>query len=289
LVLLHGGAGGWDPKSEDAMRRATAALRAIGQSAIASLEAGEDPLEVTVACLKALETDEQFNAGRGSTLQADGVPRLSAALMDGRQQSFSGVISSTYNTHPSLLARHLQRCDARVLTAPGTELLARELGLPVASALTPDRIKRWTDRAMKEEQACDTVGALVRSPDGHLVAGTSTGGRGFEYPGRVSDSATVAGTYCSNVAGISATGTGEQIVDDAVAARLETRRRDGATLRAASESCFKEAMERGRAYGWIAHDLGGFWAVAHTTPSMSFVVIGAAEGEVAASRPPPAN
>ena len=51
-----------------------------------------------------------------------------------------------------------------------------------------------------------------------LAAGTSTGGRGFEYPG-VTDSATVAGNYASRFAAISATGIGEEIVDDALAAR----------------------------------------------------------------------
>ena len=283
MVLLHGGAGGWDPKSPEAMLRATTALREIARTGVERLRQGADALDVVTECLQAMETDEQFNAGKGATLQADGVPRLTAALMDGARQSFSGVISATYANHPSLLARHLQAWDTRVLTQPGTELLARELGLKVESALTPARVKRWTERALQGGAFCDTVGCLVRTPDRRLVAGTSTGGRGYEYPGRVSDSATVAGTYCSALAGVSATGTGEQIVDDAVAARLETRRRDGQSLAEASHRCLAEALERKRAYGWIAHDRDGHWAVAHTTPSMSFVVIGEVEGEVASS------
>jgi L-asparaginase len=116
-----------------------------------------------------------------------------------------------------------------------------------------------------------------------LFAGTSTGGRGFEYPGRVSDSATVAGTYCTAYAAVSATGVGEQIIDDALAARLETRRRDGHTLEAASRQCFKEAVARQRAYGWIALDADGFWASAHNTKAMSFVVFDSTHGELASS------
>jgi L-asparaginase len=166
-----------------------------------------------------------------------------------------------------------------VLTSPGAELLARELGLPVADLVTPARRKRWYDRG------CDTVGCLVRTASGQLYAGTSTGGRGYETPGRVSDSATVAGTYCTGFAAVSATGVGEEIVDDAVAARLETRRRDGLSLADAAHRCFEEAKAKSRAYGWIAADAQGFWSAVHTTPAMTYIVIGAEEGEVTSSSP----
>lgn len=286
MVLLHGGAAATDPSGQAAVNTATVALRAIAVKALASLKEGTQPLDVVVGCLQAMELDELFNAGRGAALQADGQARLTAALMDGPKQTFSGVISASYLTHPSLIAKHLQTQSSRVLTTPGTELVARELGLPIESALAPARIKNWTDRLAKGETFCDTVGALIRTRDGKLYAGTSTGGRGFEFPGRVSDSATVAGTYCTSVAGISATGIGEQIVDDALAARLETRCRDGATLEAASRQCFKEARAKNRGYGWIVVDSAGFWAAAHATPSMTFVVHSDEDREVASSYTP---
>ncbi len=263
---------------------ATAALRRIAARGMGLLRSGTAPLDVVVECLKDLEVDERFNAGRGASLQADGQARLTAALMDGPRLSFSGVISISYVLHPSVLARHLQEQSSRVLTSPGAEILARELGLPVADNVTPERLKRWYKKSAKEDDACDTVGCLVRTADGKLYAGTSTGGRGFETPGRVSDSCTVAGTYCSTFAAVSATGTGEQIVDDAVAARLETRRRDGMSLESASRRCFAEAKDLKRRYGWIAVDCDGSWTAAHTTPAMTYVVLGDHEGEVAASR-----
>ena len=127
----------------------------------------------------------------------------------------------------------------------------------------------------------DTVGCLIRTAEGNLYAGTSTGGRGFEFPGRVSDSATVAGNYASDFAAVSATGTGEEIVDDAVSARLETRCRDGASLKAAVQKSIVEATGRKRSYGFIAVTPNGDFAAAHTTPSMTFAVFG--EGKVLAS------
>jgi L-asparaginase len=283
LVLLHGGAGGMDPKSPAAMLDATTSLRSIATAAMRSLEAGKPAIDVVTEALQAMELDPQFNAGRGSALQADGQARLTAALMDGAKQSFSGVISSTYLVHPSLLARHLQGESARVLTSPGTELLARTLHLPIESAVTPARLAQWQRRASENGLFCDTVGCVVRTPDGRLFVGASTGGRGYEYPGRVSDSGTVAGTYGSAFAAIAATGTGEEIVDDALAARLETRRRDGATLEQASQRCFTEGQERKRAYGWICADRDGAWGVAHLTPSMAHVVMTSGGQEISAS------
>jgi len=120
----------------------------------------------------------------------------------------------------------------------------------------------------------DTVGCVIKTEDGHLIAGSSTGGRGFEYPGRISDTSTVAGNYSSKFAAIAVTGIGEEIMDDAVAPRIETRVRDGKSLKDATENTFKEASNRKRKYGWIAIDKLGNWNVSFTTPQMPFLVIG---------------
>jgi L-asparaginase len=287
-VFLHGGAGSQDTRYGALHRQATAALRQIAAAAQQEIGRGLAPIEVVMHCLQAMECDPQFNAGRGATLQADGQARLTASIMDGPRQRFSGVIGVTDVLHPSMLARHLQEASARVLTPPGTTLLARQLGLPVESPVTPERLRRWYEATASRLEAvdgCDTVGCVLRTADGQLFCGTSTGGRGGEVPGRVSDSATVAGTYCSRFAGISATGVGEELVDDALAARLETRRRDGASLQDASHRSFEEAWTQQRSYGWIALDREGFWALAHTTPSMSYLLLSSEDGEVAASAP----
>ena len=64
-------------------------------------------------------------------------------LWDGNRQSFSGVISAMYIPNPSILALQLQKRRAKVLTNPGTELLARELKLPIHTNLTEKRSKNW--------------------------------------------------------------------------------------------------------------------------------------------------
>ncbi len=268
LVIVHGGAPArvTDPVK---IKRATQALLQISAACLAEF-ANRGTCEVVVAALKAMEADPQFNAGLGGSLQSDGQVRVSAGLMDGARQSFSGVINALEVEHPSLIAQRLQELPSRVISQPGVQELARELGLPPRNLVTEERRAEWEKRSA--DGGFDTTGCVVRSADGRLAAGTSTGGRSFEFPGRVSDSPTVAGNYASSVAAISATGIGEEIVDDALAARVETRRRDGMTLEQACRRSFEEAVARGRHYGWIALDGDGAWVVAHTTTSMSYAV-----------------
>src|SRR5690606_12655053 len=78
--------------------------------------------------------------------------------------------------------------------------------------------------------------------DGNIAAATSTGGKGFEIPGRVSDSPTVAGNYANSFAGISCTGIGEDIVSAGLAVKIATRVTDGLSLKEAVERCFGELL-----------------------------------------------
>jgi L-asparaginase len=75
---------------------------------------------------------------------------------------------------------------------------------------------------------------------GDLAAATSTGGKGFEVPGRVSDSATAAGNYSNSFAAVSCTGVGEDIVSGAIAVKIVTRVTDGLTLHNATEKTLDE-------------------------------------------------
>lgn len=274
LVILHGGCGPQDPKGNN-IEKSTVSLTEISKKAIAMYKDGKALADIATFCIQEMEKDKKFNAGIGSALQSDGMARLSAALMDGAKQQFSGVICAKYIHHPSILAKELQNRTARVLTSPGTELLAREMNIPVESYLTKKRSEKWLQTLQQnyfDMYANDTVGCLIKDSNNNLIAASSTGGRGFEYPGRVSDSATVAGTYASKYAAIAVTGHGEQITDDAVAARIETRVRDGMDLHEACDKCLNEASAHERKYGWIALDASGAWSVCKTTEFMTFVV-----------------
>jgi L-asparaginase len=273
-LLLHGGAG-----PEDSAKKAIH-VEELTQIARQALKRQTHGSEVILSAIKGMEDSENYNAGRGAALQSDGLARLTAAYMNGAQQTFSAVISTPYLKNPIELAESLQTKSSRVLTVPGSELLARELGHPIELNLTNARVARWAKRVSESGKQWDTVGATFFDGADSFWAGTSTGGRGFEVPGRVSDSGTVAGNFASRFAAVSATGIGEQIVDAGLAVRLETRVRDGSSLRDASRRCFQEAQNLQHQYGWIAVS-NGSWAAAYTTPGMIFVAM-AADGSVLA-------
>ena len=99
-----------------------------------------------------------------------------------------------------------------------------------------------------------TIGVVALDTQGSLAAGTSTGGKGFERIGRVSDSAMPAGNYATAQAAISCTGIGEDIIDECLAARIVVRVTDGLSLHQAFERSFTEAARNQRDFGAIGLD-----------------------------------
>lgn len=258
-LIVHGGAGRFDPAAELAQQR-DAWLQGLADRLWPRLRSGAPALEVAYSALSELEASGLFNAGRGAALQRDGLARLSAAVMDGERQKFSGVQLVTHLSQPSRLAFALQEEDESVLGPFGAQLLARRLGIPPQIPFSSLQARRWLEQheaGSGGEREGGTVGVVVLDQEGRLAAATSTGGGRGNGPERMSDSATVAGTYASRHAAISCTGIGEEIVDDALAARLETRIREGRSLCDCCECMLQEAGERSRCYGWIALDRYG--------------------------------
>lgn len=97
-----------------------------------------------------------------------------------------------------------------------------------------------------------TIGVVALDQYGRISAGTSTGGKGLEKVGRVSDSAMPAGNYANSYAGVSCTGIGEDIIDECLAAKIVIRVTDGLSLNEAMEKSMKEAWENKRDLGAIA-------------------------------------
>src|SRR5690606_20778574 len=105
---------------------------------------------------------------------------------------------------------------------------ARANGFEKFSTEIPQRREEYN--AKLAATGTGTVGCVAIDANRNLAAATSTGGKGFEIPGRISDSATVAGNYVNQHCGVSLTGVGEDIVSGAVAAKIVTRVTDGMSL-----------------------------------------------------------
>jgi L-asparaginase len=272
-LIIHGGAGS-SLQSKGGVEAVRQALYGVVEKVYAQLEQGAIALDAVILGCQLLENEPRFNAGTGSVLQSDGQVRMSASLMDGITQRFSGVINVSQVKNPIDLAQVLQTSADRVLSEKGADLLSRELQIPIYDPLTELRLQEWMQeragnfqRAMAgvvaEKESADasagrgTIGVVALDKWGQIAAGTSTGGKGFERIGRVSDSAMPAGNYANPYAGISCTGIGEDIIDECLAARIVVRVTDGLTLAAAFERSFREAVANQRDLGAIGIDQTG--------------------------------
>ena len=223
--------------------------------------------EAVLYAIRALENCPLFNAGTGSRIQADGEIRMSAALMDGNANRFSGIINVQYVKNPIDLAALLAEEQFKVLAGPEATRYARAQGVLSHSPYTKHRLQEFQKKAFGRS---GTVGAVAVDKDGAIYAATSTGGVGGETPGRVSDSATVAGNYATGRVGVSCTGVGEEIVNHATAARVAVRVEDGMALREAVAKTIGEARARGYTFGLIALDRDGEVVVDQTAGRVLF-------------------
>lgn len=237
-LIIHGGFFSESSTNQETKVAKQQALTDITRKAADFLKT-HTALETVIYAVALLEDNELFNAGIGSQIQSDGKVRLSAALMDGKRGRFSGVINLEDVKNPVKVAAMLLDTDDRVLSGEGAQNYARAHGFPYFDPITLQRKSEFEARINQEERK-GTVGCVALDAAGNLAAATSTGGKGFEIPGRVSDSATVAGNYANKFAGISCTGVGEDIVSAALAAKIVTRVTDGATLAAACTRSFAE-------------------------------------------------
>ena len=236
-ILIHGGFFSESSQSNETKHKKQQALLEI-------LNQGKDflknhsALESAFYTAKLLDDNPLFNAGIGSQIQSDCKIRMSAALMDGVNQKFSGVINIEDIQNPVLIAQKLMKEEDRVLGGIGATNYAKDAGFPMFSTETAERRHEFLTK--KQSLGTGTIGCVVQDRKGRLAAATSTGGKGFEIPGRISDSATIAGNYANEYCAISCTGVGEDIVSGGLATKIVTRVTDGMPLEKAFEKSFNE-------------------------------------------------
>jgi L-asparaginase len=273
-LIIHGGAGS-SLHGKGGLEAVRNSLSKIITDVYSLLVAGANASEAVVRGCQMLEDNPRFNAGTGSVLQSDGQIRMSASLMDSLSGRFSGVINVSRVKNPIEMALFLQNSQDRVLSDYGSAELARELQVPCYSGLTDLRLKEWMlerednfksamagvvaepEIAESSNAGRGTIGVVALDAYGNLASGTSTGGKGFERIGRVSDSAMPAGNYATKYAGVSCTGIGEDIIDECLAAKIVIRVSDGMSLKEAMLRSFTEASKNDRDLGAIALDATG--------------------------------
>ena len=237
-LIIHGGFFSESRTNQEVKHAKQQALREIVQLGYKYLET-HNAIETVVYTVCLLEDCDLFNAGTGSQIQSDGKIRMSASLMNGKTMQFAGVINIENIRNPIRVAEKLLTMEDKVLSGRGAQEFARENGFKHYNPEIPQRRHEY-EKKLSDSIRLGTVGCVALDFYGDLAAATSTGGKGFEIPGRVSDSATAAGNYVNECAGISCTGVGEDIVSGAVAPKIVTRVTDGMSLQLATMKTLNE-------------------------------------------------
>ncbi len=266
-IIIHGGFFSESSTSAQTKFEKQQALEFIVRQSYEFLES-HSALETVAFAVSLLEDDALFNAGTGSQIQSDGKIRMSAAIMDGHSMKMSGVINIEQVKNPVQVAQLLLDSEDKILGGEGATAFARKLGFDAFSTEIPQRREEYL--AKKGASQLGTVGCVALDKIGNLAVATSTGGKGFELPGRISDSATVAGNYANANCAVSCTGVGEDIVSGAVAAKIVTRVTDGMPISQAFSKTFDELKPFDGFAGAIAIDNNGEIFHLDSHPSMVF-------------------
>ncbi len=297
IILVHGGAGIY---GDETLPQAVAGVQAAAAAGFAVLRQGGTAVAAVIAAVQTLEDDPRFNAGRGSTLTADGTVENDAAIMSGEDLSAGGVAVLTGFRNPILVAEALRReGNSVLLAAEGARRFALAAGFaPIdpEELVTEAQRSRWRAELAKREadrthkttpgEKLGTVGAVACDARGHVAAGTSTGGLLFKISGRVGDTPILgAGTYADDQGGAaSCTGHGEAILKVGMAKLAVDQLRAGASAQDAAHFAIRTLGERaGGQGGLIVVSPRGEIGVAFNTERMSRAYQDATHAEAVAA------
>lgn len=270
-MVLHGGAGTFTRQTISREEEA-----ATGRALERALKRGTDILkrggsarEAVIASVIEMEDDPLFNAGHGAVFTHEATHELDAAIMDGHTRQAGAACGLTTVKNPIGLAEAVLLHSGHVLLAgSGAERFADErpeIARVPNDYFSTEARRKQLEEAQAHERAFGkgayfgTVGAVALDSQGHIAAGTSTGGLSNKRFGRIGDSPILgAGTFASELVGVSATGSGEFFMRTLAAHSVDSRVRYAKEpLDAAAHSVISEVGALGGEGGLIALDRFG--------------------------------
>ncbi len=256
MLAIHGGAGTilrqtTTPETEQAY---LAALMDILHAGEGLLRRGASALDAVEECVRLLEEDERFNAGRGAVYTAAATHELDASVMEGHTRRAGAVAGLRTTRNPVRAARAVMESSGHVmLIGPSADAFAAAQGLEQVAPDwfgTPARLAQLrrvqgegrqamldhdgahrlqvtpVGAPLDERHKFGTVGAVALDLQGRLAAATSTGGMTNKKPGRVGDSPILgAGCYADDTVAVSCTGAGEAFMRSLAAHEVSAQMR----------------------------------------------------------------
>jgi beta-aspartyl-peptidase (threonine type) len=277
-LAAHGGAGVIRP-----LKRSLKAMEQALEEGYELLEAGASALDAVERTIVMLEDHPDFNAGKGSRLQLDGIIRMDASIMEGDALKAGAVAGIEDVANPIRSARAvMEMTDHVLLVGEKAKRFALSQGLGEGDVYTKRRLESWrkslrTDH--RHKRMCrdifegETVGAVALDRSGSVVSGSSTGGGTHMLPGRVGDTPVIgAGIYADSKCGaVSATGPGEHIVRTVLSKAVVDLMAAGMTPNRALKTGAQRLYRATGGYvGAVAVDPEGRIGIWHTTPHMYY-------------------
>ena len=290
IVVIHGGAGNLTEKSLSKEDQ-EAYLKSLKETLTLGFEQykkSESSLAIVEACIRLMENNALFNAGKGAVINAKGDIELDASIMNGEDLKAGAVSGIKTVKNPISLARVVMDKTQHVyISGSGAEELARSQGLEIVNPdyfLTEKR-KVQREKILKALQVPTNEGAEKTTPEKHgtvgcvaidqkqnLAAGTSTGGMMGKHPGRVGDTPIIgAGTYANNATcAVSCTGHGEFFIRYGVAKTVSDLMlyKKQTLIKAANSIIHTTLKPIGGTGGLIALDRKGNYATTFNTSGM---------------------
>lgn len=192
------------------------------QKALEVLNNGGMAVDAVHQAVMVVEADRtNTSVGLGGYPDRDGHVTLDACIMD--QDGNAGSVTFLENIeHPVAVARMVMDTTPHVmLSGEGAKQFALANGFQLRKGLTPEALKAYEDwlktskyKPVVSPENHDTIGLLVRTPEGKLAGACTTSGLAWKMHGRVGDSPIIgAGLYVDPEAGAAAaTGLGEAVM-----------------------------------------------------------------------------
>ncbi len=269
MILVHGGAGSWkDEKIPIGIEYVEKAAKA----GFEVLKKGGSALDAAEACTLLMESCGSLNAGKGATVNQEGIRELDAMIVDGSKLQFGSVGAIIGIQNPISLARY-------IMEKTDYNFFAGENAKKVYDKMIEEGYRQEDKQGAVDmpniSPGGDTVGCIAVDVDGNIAATSSTGGIKKKTPGRVGDSPVMgAGAYANDLCGASATGYGEHIMRVVLSRMAVFYVEEGLDVKAAAQKGMDMFIERtGSEAGIIVVDKKGNYGYSTNAKAMPLAVI----------------
>ncbi len=239
----------------------TAQMLAQGAGGLDAIEAG----------IRKVEADTKIRTvGRGGWPNLLGEVELDAAMIDGNTFRGGAVGALKGYLHPISIARAvMEQLPHEMLVGEGAARFAHEIGAETTKNLIPDSERVWSEwfkdkvpaaarekwpdvplaelcqQAIDPEKGMDTTVFLSLDGRQEIMAGVSTSGWAWKYPGRLGDSPIIgAGCYADTRFGAAAcTGTGEMAIRAGTSRAIVLYMKMGLSLQAAVDEAIDDLRQ----------------------------------------------